>query len=81
MAYTDKQRIMDYRLVFKSEAGRRVLSDLVKRHGVFKPATELDPYALAYHAGERDVVMDILGYMDMKPEDVETRETLAEVTA
>lgn len=81
MPYSTKQRLMDYRHVFGGEVGKRVLADLVRRHRVFMPTTELKRLALAYHAGERDVVLEILGYMDMKPEDIDLREQLAEVIA
>lgn len=78
--YTDRQRITDYRMTFNSEAGRRVLADLCKRHGVFALATNFEPHQVLYWKGQADVILEILGYMDMKPEDVEVRETLSEVT-
>jgi hypothetical protein len=70
MAYTEKQKLLDYKAVFGSDAGRRVLADLVATHGLLKSSPNLDPQALAFHAGEREVVIGIIHYLNLKPSDL-----------
>ena len=60
----EKQRLADYRTIFKGPQGERVLADLCHRHGIFDPChVPSDPYSTAYNDGRRSVVVDLLRYL------------------
>jgi hypothetical protein len=66
-----KTMMMDYKRVFGSEQGRRVLSDLIANHFVMNstysrgPQAELD---MAFKEGQRQVVMRLMTIMKYDPE-------------
>ncbi len=64
----------DYRTVFDSPQGRKVLADLCQRHFVFN-STHIpnDPYTSAFQDGRRSVVVDILRYVKIDLETLETQ--------
>ena len=62
--YDERRRRADYRLVFGSEAGRRVLSDLARfahmGHPSYVRGDALEP---AFREGERNAVLRILALL------------------
>lgn len=67
-AYDDEDRARDYREVFLSAAGQRVLADLVLQCHVVSPIRPGDPYAAAHAEGERNVALRILSFLHYTPE-------------
>jgi len=61
---------MDYREVFGHGAGQRVLYDLIARHFVLGSTFSPEPTIMAHQEGQRQVVLEILRYMQMHPADV-----------
>ena len=59
---------LDYEKTFSGPIGTRVLADLAERHGILgdlpetTPGGGMDPVRLAYNAGRRRVVSDIINY-------------------
>lgn len=76
LPYDDKMRLADYRIVFGSPEGKRVLNDLIARHYVLGTTFgqgstfSAEPTILARNEGQRDVVLHILRYMQMTPQDI-----------
>lgn len=68
--YDDRMRLMDYRVVFGSEEGKRVLYDLIARHYVLGTTFSGEQLTMAYCEGQREVVLHILRYMQMTPKDI-----------
>ena len=61
----EKKRLADYRTVFESPQGQRVLADLCQRHGIYDPChVPGDAYSTAYNDGRRSVVVDLLRYLN-----------------
>lgn len=73
MTPEDKQvaQVLDYQEVFQSEAGRKVLDDLMFRFHVLG-STNMQP-GLEYNEGERNVVLHILDQLAVKPEWIRER--------
>jgi hypothetical protein len=77
MKYDDRMRLADYRMVFGSAEGKRVIHDLIARHYVLGSTFAGDPITMAHNEGQREVVLHILRYMQMKPSDIpQARETM-----
>ena len=56
----------DYNNVFNSEAGKRVLEDILSfSHVLEAPTVETDPHVVMFKAGRRDVSMYILEKMNL----------------
>lgn len=68
MAYDDEKRARDYRVVFGSPEGERVLADLIDMNGVLRPTFDPDPNVSAFNEGRRNVLLDILRYLSVEPE-------------
>jgi hypothetical protein len=68
--YDDRMRLQDYRAVFGSGEGRRVLNDLMARHYLLGSTLSADPISMAHAEGQREVVLHILRYMQMTPSDI-----------
>jgi len=68
--YDDRMRLMDYRVVFGSEEGKRVLYDLIARHYVLGTTFSGEQLTMAHCEGQREVVLHILRYMQMTPKDI-----------
>lgn len=66
-----KQRRIDYLAAFRSEHGRRVLSDLYGFCHMDQPSFAVDPHLTAFNEGKRRVFLRILGIMGMSEGDVE----------
>jgi hypothetical protein len=60
-------RIVDYRAVFNTEDGKRVLYDLIKQHNVLQSTFSKDPYEHAFKEGERNTVLRILTLLKIDP--------------
>ena len=71
MAYDDRNRIHDYRAVFGSPEGKRVLADLAARHWMFRGLLHSDAHVMAHREGERGVVLAILEILELKPADMQ----------
>lgn len=69
--YDDRQRLMDYRATFGSPEGKRVLHDLIGRHFILGSTFSPEPTTTAFSEGQREVVLQILRYMQMRPADIE----------
>jgi hypothetical protein len=75
--YDDRMRLADYRIVFSTAEGRRVIHDLIARHFVLGSTFTGEPVTMAHNEGQREVVLQILRYMQMKPTDIpQARETM-----
>jgi len=62
-----------YRHTFSSEAGQRVLNDLMHRFHIFGSTFAEDARAHAFREGERNVVIDIIDKLDISPEEFRER--------
>lgn len=61
-----------YQEVFTKEPGRKILEDLVNRHGVFQPTfCPGDPHMSAFMEGKRAVVLDILKFVNIPLDQLE----------
>lgn len=58
----------DYRKVFSTEEGKRVLSDIYSRTGIFKDVFDEDPYKHAHKAGRRAEGLKIMKILDQGEE-------------
>lgn len=58
-------RAVDYKNVFGSGQGKRVLLDLMKEHSMLSPTirVKIDPIELAFNEGARNVCLRILKLM------------------
>lgn len=64
-----EQRQRDYRFVFGSEEGERVLKDLMERCFCFgSAAVKGDPHATYFNEGMRAVILKILQMLETNPE-------------
>jgi len=56
--------IEDYKMVFGSNEGERVLNDMLDRYHILQPLNlkaTIDHMDLAYNEGQRNVMLEILG--------------------
>lgn len=67
MSYSDEQRARDYRAAFSTEAGERVLADLVTACHILKPIPPGDALASAFAEGERNVALRIFAFLHYTP--------------
>ncbi len=71
-ADADRQRRRDYKELFNTPLGQRVLADLMKRGGIFGNVShvgengQVDPYRMAAAEGGRDLVLYILTTSDQQ---------------
>lgn len=65
-----------YHNVFGAANGKLVLEDLQKAHFINGPMTShpIDPYALAYNEGQRNVVLRIMSILESKEQDYDNRD-------
>lgn len=68
--YDDRMRLADYRIVFGSAEGKRVLNDLIARHYLLGSTFSSEATIMAHAEGQRVVVLHILRYMQMTPKDL-----------
>lgn len=66
------QQVRDYQQVFGSDAGKRVLFDMMKAghmlHSTFVPE---DPHSTALREGERNMVLRVLAILNVDPAKLE----------
>ena len=70
MSYADEARTRDYRTVFGTPEGERVLADLIDLNGLLRPTFNADAQVAAFNEGRRNVVLDILRFLNVTPEQV-----------
>lgn len=79
--YTDRNRMQDYRTVFSTVEGKRVLNDLLMKHWLFGSTVTEDanPNVMLVREGERNVILEIMRCLNLKPSDLDqVRVTLTE---
>lgn len=71
-AYKQRQLIIDYQTTFGSEAGRRVLYDLMKQHHVVSMShVRGSTDETTFNEGQRMVVLRIMSNLNYKIEDLD----------
>lgn len=68
--YSKMDRYRDFKRLFGSEDGRRVLHELFSWGNMFRPVapmSKFDPYETAFHDGERNIVLKLLAVMNAEP--------------
>lgn len=63
------KRIKAYQDLFNTNLGRLVLGDMMKAHGIFHPHPP-DPYQMAIKDGERAVVLRIMTFLKINPNEL-----------
>jgi len=64
--------VADYKRVFETAAGRRVLRRMMKESGMKEPSyVRGDPHGTSFNEGRRSVVIDILNKLKMDLESLE----------
>lgn len=63
MSYTDKERAIDYKVVFGTPTGRKVLTDIMVKGCLFHPIVEADPVAAARMEGARHMALHIASFL------------------
>lgn len=58
----------DYRYIFGTDEGQRVLKDLMQRTHMFGTTFDGNPHAMAYNEGRRSVVLHIMKMLEVNPE-------------
>jgi hypothetical protein len=73
--FIDKQiaKPREYRRIFKTEAGKNVLNDLIDTHFVMRPTIDKDSHTTAYNEGQRMVILRILTMLNTDPEAIKQR--------
>ena len=68
-------RMTDYRNVFGSQQGERVLLNMMDRHYVRGPTVNknYNPHETFYKEGQRNVVLEILAKLKLDPEEFRRR--------
>lgn len=61
--YSDQSRVIDYRAVFGTDTGRRVLTDILLKGNVFAPIVPTDPVAAARMEGARHLALHIASFI------------------
>jgi len=61
----------DYRAVFDSDSGRRVLADLVRRGGMMVTHGGASGDLLQFEEGKRFMVLHILAMLRVRPQDLQ----------
>lgn len=66
-------RVQDYKRVFNTQQGKRVLHDMMESHYVMRNTYEgkEDPYGQAFREGQRHVVLRIFSIMETNPSQME----------
>lgn len=58
-------RILAYQQAFNTEAGKKVLLDLIRQHHVISSSFDKDPYVMALKEGEKNTVLRILSILQI----------------
>ena len=59
--------VSDYKAMFSSLRGKKILGDLMTKHYVMGSAHTPDPYESAHREGQRFVVLNIIEIMELDP--------------
>jgi hypothetical protein len=62
---------IDYRQVFGSQAGQRVLADILRRAGIMQTSFDAVPAIAAYNEGKRRIGLEIIELLNADPADQE----------
>lgn len=68
--YTPKDRYHDFRRIFTSDEGKRVLREILSWGGMFRPSVignPVDPYRMAIREGERNMALRLLAAIYNEP--------------
>lgn len=63
----EHSRLAAYRATFAPDYGQRVLADLIRRAGVFQTTETVDPLAIAFNEGRRQIVLSIINDISSDP--------------
>lgn len=66
--YTKSQEARDWRFIWATPEGHRALASLLSGCGLFKPILGADPQITAFNEGRRNVALDIVQFLSLKPE-------------
>lgn len=68
-----KQKILDYKAVFGTEQGKRVLHDLLVYSNFLQPTltSNNDPIEMAFNEGKRNVILRVLSFGRMDIRDID----------
>lgn len=58
-------KLVDYKTTFNSEAGKKVLIDLINAHWMTRPTFHESATEMAFREGERNVVLRILHMLNV----------------
>lgn len=61
--YTDQQRSNDYKVVFGSPIGQKVLTDILMKANVFTPIIPTDPIEAARMEGARHLALHVASFI------------------
>lgn len=68
-----RERVADYKTVFETDAGARVLNDLMQYAHILHPSyVKGDSAHTAFREGERNVILRILAILGKEPKDIKT---------
>lgn len=62
-----KETLIAYREVFATEAGKKVLHDLIRSCNMLNTTMDANPHEMAYNEGARSVVLRILSTLKVDP--------------
>jgi hypothetical protein len=61
--YTDIERANDYKIVFGTPVGNKVLTDILTKANVFTPIADPDPVSAARMEGARHLALHIASFL------------------
>lgn len=61
--------LIDYKAVFRTPEGERVMKDLMANNYILGNIFDKDPMVMAFRAGERQAILSILDKLGMDPEE------------
>ncbi len=73
MARSPSKIAQDFREVFQTPAGERVLAHIMAQAGVYQPDVSMDASTLAFNAGQRNIALMISTYLAYKPSEFVSR--------
>lgn len=66
-AYRQVDRVIDYKEIFGSVAGKKVLYDMMKAGNMLQSSFDKDPHEMAFNEGQRNMVLRILTLLKTDP--------------
>lgn len=67
-AHKQVAKVIDYKVTFSTEEGKRVLFDLMKSCGMDTSSFDENPLNMAYREGQRNVVLHIMNKLKIDVE-------------